>query len=154
MEFAFLILAALLFFFAMSIGFKLGESIGTRAVTTKDYILMNVVAIVGAVLVSIFVAPYPLLYAAVIGALSGGIVGLKMAFGESVGPWKVHDKLFNVNKSHRETEQNGTGEARRKRRLDKAAAPQLMSIETPRSSDTDMPRSQSFEHTPHQGNAR
>lgn len=62
--------------------------------------------------------------------LAGTIVGLKLAFGESVGPWKVIDRLLNVNRSHRKAAENGTGEARRARRKTGEKAPDLISVDS------------------------
>lgn len=126
---AFLICALLLFAFSVYIGFLIGNNVGMRAVTRSDYWKMNGIAIVVAVLLSFVLAAVPLFYAVDVGLLAGAIVGLKMAFGESVGPWAVHDKMFNVNKSHRETAEKGTGEQRRRRRVTGEDAPDLISVE-------------------------
>ncbi len=126
---AFLICALLLFAFSVYIGFLIGNNVGMRAVTRADYWKMNGVAIIIAVLLSFILAAVPLFYAVDVGLLAGAIVGLKMAFGESVGPWAVHDKVFNVNKKHREAAEKGTGEQRRRRRVTGEDAPDLISVE-------------------------
>lgn len=126
---AFLICALLLFAFSVYIGFLIGNNVGMRAVTRADYWKMNAAAIIVAVLLSFILASVPLFYAVDVGLLAGAIVGLKMAFGESVGPWAVHDKMFNVNKEHRETAEKGVGEERRRRRATGEDAPNLISVE-------------------------
>lgn len=129
MDVAFLILSVLLFAFSTFIGFTLGTAAGERAVTAADYWKMNAAAIVVAVLLAAVLASLPLLYSVIIGLLAGSIVGMKMAFGESTGPWKAHDRVFNVNRAHREAAERGDGEARRARRRSGEKAPDLMSVE-------------------------
>lgn len=131
MELAFAILALMLFVFGVTIGFALGQAAGARAVTTADYWKMNAVATVAAVVLTLVLASLPLLYGGIIGLLAGAIVGLKMSFGESAGPWKVHDKVFNVNKGHREAAEKGTGRARRERRRSGGDVPDLISVDDP-----------------------
>lgn len=128
MDFAFIILYILLFLFSVYIGFLLGTAAGERAVTTVDYWKMNVAAIIIAVLLSFVLSGLPLLSAAIVGLLAGGIMGLKMAFGESTGPWKWLDRVLNVNRAHRETAERGTGEQRRQRKRDGGKAPDLISV--------------------------
>ena len=54
-----------------------------------------------------------------------------MSFGESVGPWRKHDEVLNINKKQREVADAGTGEdmrrARRAAREGKGEA-QLISV--------------------------
>lgn len=133
---SFLVLSALLFVFCIYIGFQLGSAAGTRAVTTADYWKMNAAAVIAAVLLTAALSGFPLLYSGIIGLLAGGIVGLKMAFGESTGPWKAHDRAFNVNKAHRETAEKGTGRARRERRRSGEQAPDLISVDGSAGEDT------------------
>lgn len=129
MNFAFIVVSIVLFGFSTYLGFYVGNTLGERAVTARDYWKMNGIAIVVAVLVSAIIAPLPLLYAAVIGALAGTIVGLKMSFGESVGPWKTVDRFFGVNKGHQQTAESGKGEERRRRRKTGEEGPALISVE-------------------------
>ncbi len=130
MEWTFVILFALLFIFSVYIGFLAGQAICVRhVVTRRDYWVANIAGLVIAVLVSALLAALPLLYAVAFGALAGYIAGLKMSFGESVGPWKAADKFFNVNKAHRRTAEQGTGEARRRRRKEGGPAPDLISVD-------------------------
>lgn len=127
---AFIICSALLFIFCVYIGFLVGSTLGERAVTKADYWKMNAAAIIAAVLAAMVLAALPLLYSAIVGLLAGCIVGLKMAFGESVGPWRAVDRALNVNRSHRETAERGTGTARRARRRSGEKAPDLISVES------------------------
>ena len=90
---AFIILFILLFAFSTFVGFQVGTSLGERAQTTADYWKMNAGAIVAAVLLTLVCSSMPLLWAAIIGMLAGAIAGMKMSFGESVGPWKAHDEF-------------------------------------------------------------
>jgi hypothetical protein len=126
---AFVICALLLFAFSVYIGFLIGNHVGVRAVTKSDYWKLNIAAILICIVLSFFLSAVPLFYSVDVGLLAGAIVGLKMAFGESVGPWAVHDKMFNVNRAHRETAESGVGEDRRRRRAEKADAPDLISVE-------------------------
>ena len=123
MDIAFIVCSLLLFAFSVYIGFLIGNTVGARAVTRADYWKMNGAAIVIAVLLSFILAAVPLFYSVDVGLLAGAIVGL------SVGPWAVHDKAFNVNRSHRETAEKGCGEERRRRRASREDAPDLISVE-------------------------
>ena len=125
---AFIICFIVLLIFSIYMGFTVGSWAGQRAVTTRDYWKYNIVAIVGCVVVTALISWVPLLYAVPLGALGGGIAGLKMGFGESVGPWVVHDRVFNVNRKQREATQHGGGEDRRRRKREGAPAPDLMSV--------------------------
>lgn len=128
MEAAFVILSAILLVFCIYIGFQIAHATGRFAVTTADYWKMNAAAIVAAVLAAAAVASLPLLYPAVIGLLAGYIVGLKMVFGESTGPWRMHDAAFDVNRSHRDAAARGGGEERRARRCAGGRAPDVISV--------------------------
>ncbi|MBY4797481.1 hypothetical protein K6V98_03805 [Collinsella sp. AGMB00827] len=128
MELSFFILAAILFLFALFLGFTIGTSVGERSVTKADYWKMNAVGIGCAVLAGVLISGLPLLLYALVGLLGGYIGGLKMGFGETTGPWRVHDRVFNVNRSHRELAQRGGGEARRKRKRSGAAPQALISV--------------------------
>ncbi len=125
---AFFILSAVLFAFCVYIGFLGGNTLGGRVVSTKDYWKLNALAVLVAVLLAFIVAQLPLLYSVVIGLLAGVIVGLKMGFGESVGIWCAHDKMFNVNRGQRDVAERGVGEERRRRRKSGEAGPDLISV--------------------------
>lgn len=124
---AFIILFILLFAFSTFVGFQVGTPLGERAQTTADYWKMNAGAIVAAVLLTLVCSSMPLLWAAIIGMLAGAIAGMKMSFGESVGPWKAHDEFFNVNKEHRRAAEEGAGERRRAAKRAGKDVPELIS---------------------------
>lgn len=125
---AFFILCAVVFVFFMSLGFSIGSKLGEDAVATSDYWRLNAFGAVG-LAVGLIALPWPLVQAGVIGAFAGYVTGLKMGFGESVGPWKAVDRFFNVNRSHRKAAASGTGEARRRRKKAGAPEPHLISVD-------------------------
>lgn len=127
--FSFIVLSVLLFLFSVYLGFQIGCWAGDQAVTSRDYWKMNIAAVVIGVVGSVIISPLPLLYSAVIGLLAGCIVGMKMAFGESTGPWRFLDRALNINRSHRETAKRGIGDARRARKKTGEKAPDLISVE-------------------------
>ena len=125
----FAILFILLFLFATYLGFTIGSWAGERAVTKREYWLYNIAAIAGTALaIGLFAWP-AMLYAIPFGFLPGAIAGLKMGFGESTGPWRLLDRFYNVNRSHRETAARGGGEARRARKRAGEKAPDLISVQ-------------------------
>lgn len=126
---AFIICFLLLFVFGIYLGFTLGQAAGKKAVTAADYWKQNGIAVAVTVVASFALAGAPLLYGVVIGLLAGFIVGCKMAFGESVGPWRKHDEVFNVNRAHREAAERGGGDERRRRRKQGEQGPDLISTE-------------------------
>ena len=125
---AFGILFLVLLVFSIYIGFALGSSFGAKLEDSGAYWKANLAGVGVAVLVTAVVSLLPLLAAAPIGMLGGWIAGLKMGFGESVGPWKVHDRVFNVNRSHTEAAKRGTGRARRRRARAGESGPDLISV--------------------------
>lgn len=69
-------------------------------ITKRDYWIANFAGAAAVVLLTWVFSLFPLVQFAPIGWLGGFIAGLKMSFGESVGPWRKHDEVFNVNKAH------------------------------------------------------
>ena len=130
---AFIISFVVLFVFCVYVGFSVGNTVGERTVTTREYWGLNVAVIAVCMLVTAMLGALPLLYAVPVGLMAGGITGLKMGFGESVGPWAFIDRFFNINRAHRDTTKGGVGEARRRRRREGASAPDVISVTT----DTD-----------------
>ena len=128
MDIAFIVCSLLLFAFSVYIGFLIGNTVGVRAVTRADYWKMNGAAIVIAVLLSFILAAVPLFYSVDVGLLAGAIVGLKMAFGESVGPWKFVDRLMTPEALARDRERARVKRAERERARTGAAEPELMSV--------------------------
>ena len=118
-----------LFVFSVYLGFTLGNSFGAKLEDSSAYWKANFAGVAVAILATAFISFLPLLLAVPLGALGGWIAGLKMGFGESVGPWKVHDRVFNVNRSHTETTERGGGRARRRRARTGERGPDLISVE-------------------------
>ncbi len=124
---AFVILFALLFVFSVYIGFTIGERWGERAVDARAYWLYNLAAILVCVVLTAVLTLLPLLYATPLGLLMGSIVGLKMGFGESVGPWRLLDRFFNRNRGQRGVDAARKAEVRRRRRAGERE-PDLISV--------------------------
>lgn len=138
---AFLVCAVILFVLGVLIGQRAGSELGAKAVTKRDYWLANAgVALGGAIAVAVFgLLTLVLLEALAFGFIAGGIVGLKLAFGESVGFWKAHDRFYNVNRRHREAAEKGTGEKRRRARRRGEEPPAVISV-TPDGPATNPPQ--------------
>ena len=129
-DFAFLICFILLFVFSVYLGFTVGNYWGERALSAGAYWLYNAIAVVACVVLTAVLTLFPLLYATPLGLLMGAVVGLKMGFGESVGPWKAHDRYFRVNKDQLRRSENGErAEAARRARRDGTPEPELMSVQ-------------------------
>ena len=74
--------------------------------------------------------PGAVLIGLVLGLMAGTIAGLKMGFGESVGPWKARDRFFRVNKDQLRRAENGErAEAARRARRDGGPEPELISVQ-------------------------
>ena len=102
MSWTFVVLALVLFLFAIYIGFLCGQwACEKRVITKRDYWIANFAGAAAVVLLTWVFSLFPLVQFAPIGWLGGFIAGLKMSFGESVGPWRKHDEVFNVNKQWR-----------------------------------------------------
>ena len=113
---AFTILFIILFLFSIYIGFLTGQGICERqVVTTRDYWTWNAAGIIVAVLLSAVLSTLPLLYAVLFGLLVGYIAGMRMTFGEAVGPWKVVDRFLKREPEKDKTASEGKTEARRRR---------------------------------------
>ncbi len=113
----FALLSAVLFIFALYIGFLCGQWACERRVTTKrEYWIANALGCVAVILLTWVFSLLPLLQFAPVGWLGGFIAGLKMSFGESVGLWRKHDEVLNINKKQREVADAGTGDQMRRNR--------------------------------------
>ncbi len=99
-----------------------------RVITKRDYWIANFAGAAAVVLLTWVFSLFPLVQFAPIGWLGGFIAGLKMSFGESVGPWRKHDEVFNVNQAHRAAADEGDAEERRRARRNGAADRQLISV--------------------------
>lgn len=127
---AFILLALVLFIFAIYIGFLCGQwACEKRVVTKRDYWIANFAGAAAVVLLTWVFTLLPLIQFAPVGWLGGFIAGLKMSFGESVGFWKKHDEVLNVNAKHRAAAKDGMGEERRRARREGASERQLISVE-------------------------
>ena len=127
-----LIFALMFLLFGTVTGVGVGERLVKRCVTKREYVIANFVTLlVGAVACAVaMLAPFPVLVVLVIGLIGGTVAGLKMGFGESVGPWKAHDRYFRVNKDQLRRSENGErAEAVRRARRDGTPEPELMSVQ-------------------------
>ena len=118
MSWTFVVLALVLFLFAIYIGFLCGQwACEKRVITKRDYWIANFAGAAAVVLLTWVFSLFPLVQFAPIGWL-----------GESVGPWRKHDEVFNVNKAHRAAADAGDAEERRRARHNGAADRQLISV--------------------------
>ena len=125
---AFIICFLLVLLFSIYLGFIVGDWAGRRALSGRTFWLYNLAAVAICVFATALI-PWPLmLYAAPLGLLAGALVGLKMGYGESTGPWGVIDRFFNRNQRHQETTRTGAGAARRARRRSGEREPDLISV--------------------------
>lgn len=132
--FAGAVVALLLFFFGIVTGAGIGDRLAPRCVTRREYWLANAgILLVGAVLSAlVLLSTLTMLVGLVIGLMAGSVAGLKMAFGESVGPWKAHDRFFRVNKDQLKRSEHGErAEAVRRARRDGTPEPELISVQDP-----------------------
>ena len=126
-----LIFALMFLLFGTVTGVGVGERLVVRCVTKREYVIANVIVLlVGAFACAIaMLTPFPVLVVLVIGLIGGTVAGLKLGFGESVGPWKAHDRYFRVNKDQlRRSETGDRAEAVRRARRDGTPEPELMSV--------------------------
>ncbi|MDY2787905.1 MAG: hypothetical protein SOU05_00650 [Atopobium sp.] len=136
------IVALVLFVFGTVLGEHLAESYGYKLVTRRDYLLANVAWFVAGIALSgiVWATGWTTLAAFTFGMIAGGMAGFKIAFGESIGPWKFVDKFFNTNKRHVAAAQDTHADARRKARREwkegKGPEPELMSVQQPTHTNT------------------
>jgi hypothetical protein len=128
--FALAIVAVMLFLLGIIIGVRIGSELAKGCVTKREYWIANLKILVGGVLVSALIGltGFTLVAGIPIGAMAGAIASLKMDFGESVGPWKFHDKAFRVNKDQLRRAQDGNAEAVRRARRDGTPMPEVISV--------------------------
>ncbi len=130
--FAGAVLALLFLLFGIFAGVGAGDILSKRCVTRREYIWMNVLILAAGVVATTLVCLTGLfmLILLVFGLMSGALAGLKMGFGESVGPWKRVDRAFKVNKDHvRRSENPEAAEAARRARRDGGPEPEFMSAQ-------------------------
>ena len=126
------IFALMFLLFGTVTGVGVGERLVKRCVTRREYVIANVITLlVGAVACAVaMLTPFPVLVVLAIGLIGGTVAGLKLGFGESVGPWKAHDRYFRVNKDQLRRSENGERtEAVRRARRDGTPEPELMSVQ-------------------------
>ena len=126
------VFALMFLLFGTVTGVGVGERLVKRCVTRREYVIANVVTLlVGAVACAVaMLTPFPVLVVLVIGLIGGTVAGLKLGFGESVGPWKAHDRYFRVNKDQLRRSENGErAEAVRRAHRDGTPEPELMSVQ-------------------------
>ena len=120
--FAGAVIALLFLFFGIFAGVGAGDILAKRCVTRGEYIRMNVVVLAAGALLTAVVCLTGLFMLVML------VFGMKMTFGESVGPWKKADTAFRVNKDHvRRAKDPEAAEAARRARRDGAPEPELMS---------------------------
>lgn len=132
MSFVGAILALFLLLFGIYAGIGAGDILSKRCVSRKDYLRWNLTVLGIGVVATALVCLTGLfmLIVLVFGVMAGTVAGLKMGFGESVGPWKRIDRAFKVNKDHvRRAEEPEAAEAARRARRDGAPEPELMSAQ-------------------------
>ena len=128
------ILALFLLLFGIYAGVGAGDILAKRCVTRGDYFRWNLAVLGIGVVATALVCLTGLfmLIVLVFGVMAGTVAGLKMGFGESVGPWKKVDKAFRVNKEHvRRSEDPEAAEAARRARAEGREV-ELMSSEEPK----------------------
>jgi hypothetical protein len=96
--FALAILSLVLGAFGIYFGFGLGSQLAEKATSKKAYWKLNaaVYAVGIAVSAVVWATGLVILVFVTIGALAGAIAGLRMGYGEAVGPWKAHDRFMNL----------------------------------------------------------
>ncbi len=131
MSFVGAILALFLLLFGLYAGVGAGDILSKRCVSRKDYWRWNLTVLGIGVVATALVCLTGLfmLIVLVFGAMAGTVAGLKMGFGESVGPWQKVDKAFRVNREHvRRSEDPEASEAARRARREGREA-ELMSAQ-------------------------
>lgn len=125
------IVAILLFAFGLLIGVHVGDELSKRAVTRRDYWKLNLVVLAVGVLASavLWATGWLLVVGVSFGVLVGAISGLKMGFGESIGPWGAVDRKLGTNRDQvRRAKTPEHAEAVRRARRDGTEMPEVMSV--------------------------
>lgn len=128
--FAGAVLALVLLLFGIFAGVGAGDILAKKCVTRREYVRMNLLVLAAGVVATALVCLTGLfmLILFVFGVMAGTLAGLKMGFGESVGPWEKVDRAFKVNKDHvRRADHPEDAEAARRARREGRAEPELMS---------------------------
>lgn len=130
--FAQTIISILFLGFGIVIGQDLGEKLGQKCLSKKQYWLSNLGVFLAGIIISAVVTLLPsvIFPAFTIGMLAGAIAGLKFGFGESVGPWRFHDEKLRVNKDHLRAAKTGSAARWRRRKKFGEKEPELMSVDS------------------------
>lgn len=98
--FALLIVSLLLAGFGIVIGFHYGNEYGSSIETKRAFWKANLYCYLGIVIATaLFIAlGLVTLIFLCVGFLGGFIAGIRMGYGESVGPWKAHDRFYKPHK--------------------------------------------------------
>ena len=130
--FAVAVLALVLFMCGIVFGVGLGDRLAVRCVTKGEYARANVLTLLAGALATalVLMTTLTVLVCLVIGAMAGTVAGLKLGFGESVGPWKFVDRTFHANKDQlRRSKDSKRAEAVRRARRDGTPEPELISVQ-------------------------
>lgn len=125
------VLAVILFAFGLVLGAHMGEELSKRVVTRRDYWKYNLMLFGVGILVSavLWATGWRLLVGIAFGLLVGAVSGLKMGFGESIGPWGKVDQKLGTNKDQvRRAKDPAHAEAVRRARKEGTEMPEVMSV--------------------------
>lgn len=128
--FALTVVSILFAAFGILLGFHAGEEWGARCGGTAGYVAANLAAVlIGSVLfMVVWATGYVVVGMLAIGAVAGAIAGLKFGYGDSVGPWKLVDRLMTPTARARDRERARAKRAERKAGRGGAEEPELMSV--------------------------
>lgn len=138
--FAMAVVGLMLAIFGIVLGFGIGSRLAENVSSRKAYWKDNAIAYVVGILASAFVwmTGWSVLAFATIGCLGGVIAGLKMGYGEAVGPWHAHDRFLGLNKRRahpkpKKAASVGSGWAKRRPEGEEDSdEPQLISVSDPK----------------------
>lgn len=137
------IVAILLFAFGLLLGVHIGDGLSKRTVSRRDYWKYNLIVLGVGILVSavLWATGWLLLVGVSFGLLVGAISGLKMGFGESIGPWGAVDRKLGTNKDQvRRAKSPEHAEAVRRARKEGTEVPEVMSVSDASAPDEDPKR--------------
>lgn len=138
--FAMAVVGLMLAIFGIVLGFGIGSRLAEDVTDRKTYWKYNAVAYAAGILVSalVWATGWSVLAFGTVGCLGGVIAGLKMGYGEAVGPWVTHDRFLGLNTRKgryprpKRTASTGTGWARRRPDGEgESDEPELMSVSDP-----------------------
>lgn len=109
-SFPYIIIALLLGLFGIIIGFRFGDECGHKTTSNKQFWKYNgycylVVIFATALFLAVDLV---MLTFICVGFLGGFIAGIRMGFGESVGPWKAHDRFYAPRKKRKKQQKQQT----------------------------------------------